>query len=222
MTRRRVRKRRSSSRIGAGLIKVHRRGYYRRAYDYVRDGKRIHVRGHYVRATDYYIRDRGKPGKGPKLIKVTPGKMTEWAVKLGYIREGQHIDDIPLRKIDDFALDLAKAVGPARAWRMFHAQVIFRKNARENLSPGSSSSRVMLGLRPTISIEGLSRSTVRFREKAGAVPEFEISIQAAAYSPSRSSVFSELREISTLGDPALTTLTRPEHSDERSWPHTSL
>ncbi|RLI31664.1 hypothetical protein DRO56_04895 [Candidatus Bathyarchaeota archaeon] len=131
MTRRRVRKRRSSKRVGAGLIKVHRRGYYRRAYDYVRDGKRIHVRGHYVRATDYYIRDRGKPGKGPKLIKVTPGKMTEWAVKLGYIREGQHIDDIPLSKIDDFALDLAKAVGPARAWRMFHAQIIYRKNATE-------------------------------------------------------------------------------------------
>ena len=133
MGRRRVKTRRSRERRSStsGLLKVHRRGYYRRAYDYVRDGKRIHVRDHYVRATDYYIRDRGKPGKGPKLIKVTPGKMTEWAVKLGYIREGQCIDDIPLSKIDDFALDLAKAVGPARAWRMFHAQVVFRKNATE-------------------------------------------------------------------------------------------
>ena len=86
----------------------------------------VHRRGY-----TYYRRDVGRPGRGKKVIRLRPGAMTKWAVRLGYINEGQRIDDIPLSRIDDFALDLAEAVGPRRAWRMFHAQIVLRKNRTE-------------------------------------------------------------------------------------------
>lgn len=53
--------------------------------------------------------------------------MTRWARRLGYIRKGQRVSDIPYRKIDDFARDLARRVGPTTAQRMFQVQVLFRK-----------------------------------------------------------------------------------------------
>jgi len=79
----------------------------------------------------YYRKDVGKPGRGKKVIQLRKGAMTKWAVRLGYIKKGQRIDDIPYRDIDDFALDLAEAVGPERAFRMFHAQVVLRQNRTE-------------------------------------------------------------------------------------------
>jgi hypothetical protein len=56
--------------------------------------------------------------------------MTNIAGQLGYIKEGQIISDIPKDKIDNFARDLARTVGPGRAMRMVNAQVVFRKNQR--------------------------------------------------------------------------------------------
>ena len=75
-------------------------------------------------------RIRGKvrlKGSGP-IIGLKKGAMTNQAVKLGYITEGQVVSDIPKSKMDDFAIDLAKAVGPTRAARMFNAQIVFRKH----------------------------------------------------------------------------------------------
>jgi hypothetical protein len=54
--------------------------------------------------------------------------MTGQAIKLGYIKEGQKISDIPKSKMGDFAIDLAKQVGPGHATRMFNAQVVLRKH----------------------------------------------------------------------------------------------
>ena len=75
-------------------------------------------------------RIRGKvrlKGSGP-ITGLKKGSMTNQAVKLGYITKEQSISDIPKSKMDDFAIDLAKAVGSTRATRMFNAQIVFRKN----------------------------------------------------------------------------------------------
>jgi hypothetical protein len=56
--------------------------------------------------------------------------MTNVAINHGYINEGQTISDIPKSKMDDFARDLARTVGPGRAMKMVNAQVVFRKNQR--------------------------------------------------------------------------------------------
>ena len=84
-----------------------------------------------VGPTAFRIRDRGRPGRGPRRIRhLDKGEMTEWAIRLGYINEGQRVSDIPYNKIDDFAIDLARMVGPAHALRMFNVQVVFRKRQR--------------------------------------------------------------------------------------------
>jgi len=80
-----------------------------------------------VSPTEFYITDRGAPGRGPKVIKLRPGRMTQAAIELGYIKEGQRIGDIPMSQIPQFALDLAEYFGPKRAFKMFHAQVVLRK-----------------------------------------------------------------------------------------------
>jgi len=70
----------------------------------------------------------GLPVAPPVIPKLKKGAMTNLAVDLGYIKEGQTISDIPKSKMDDFGRDLIKAVGPGRAMRMVNAQVVFRKN----------------------------------------------------------------------------------------------
>jgi len=72
---------------------------------------------------------RGLPAAAPPVIpKLKKGAMTNLAIGLGYIKEGQIISDIPKSKMDDFARDLVKTVGAGRAMRMVNAQVVFRKN----------------------------------------------------------------------------------------------
>ena len=77
-------------------------------------------KGVYIHPTDvpdviYRARGRGLSGRGARVITgLKKGAMTNQAVKLGYITEGQAISDIPKSKMDDFAIDLAKAVGSTR------------------------------------------------------------------------------------------------------------
>lgn len=73
-------------------------------------------------------RDGGPPCRVPRGIKLKKGAMTNAAIDLGYIKPGQTISNIPNRKIDDFARDLAKKVGQGRATGMFNSQVVLRKN----------------------------------------------------------------------------------------------
>lgn len=78
------------------------------------------------------IKDRGRPGLGPKVIpQLKKGAMTNLAVRLGYINKDQTISDIPKSKMDNFARDLVSVVGPRRAMGMVNAQVVFRKNQRD-------------------------------------------------------------------------------------------
>jgi len=118
-----------------GKITVRRKGFVARArkkqWVVHRKGKRIIARRRKktwrVSGTVYKKEDIGVPGKGKKLIKVRKGLMTKYAIEGGFIKPGQRIKDIPDSKIDDFALYLAERVGPAKAQKMFRAQMIFRK-----------------------------------------------------------------------------------------------
>lgn len=107
-------------------LTIKRRGHRRRGY---RRESGVYVHPTDVPGVIYRARDRGLPGRGPKVITgLKKGAMTNQAIKLGYITKEQTISDIPKSKMDDFAIDLAKAVGPTRAMRMFNAQIVLRKH----------------------------------------------------------------------------------------------
>jgi len=97
----------------------------RKAYSYMRKGKRVHVG-----ATSFLIKDRGAKGRGKKVFEVEKGKMSQWAIRLGYINSGQRISDIPIESMDNFARDLADHIGEREAMGMFRSQLIFRKRQR--------------------------------------------------------------------------------------------
>jgi len=110
-------------------LTTRRRGYKRRGYR--RQGG-VYTHPAQVPGVIVRIRDRGRPGLGPKVIpQLRKGAMTNIAVQHGYIKEGQAISDIPKSKMDDFARDLVKTVGAGRAMKMVNAQVVFRKNQRD-------------------------------------------------------------------------------------------
>jgi len=95
------------------------------------------------RSKKFKIKDIGTVGRGKKVIgKLRKGKMTDVAVKLGYIQKGQRVSDISSSKFDDFSRDLAKKVGPKRAFRMLLAQKVFRKRLPDNFK-----SKVDIGLK---------------------------------------------------------------------------
>lgn len=107
---------------------VKRRGYRRRGY---RRRSGVYTHPAQVPGVLFRIKDRGLPGRGPQVIpQLRKGAMTNVAINHGYINEGQTISDIPKSKMDDFARDLARTVGPGRAMKMVNAQVVFRKNQR--------------------------------------------------------------------------------------------
>jgi len=111
------------------MLTIKRHGYRRRGYR--RQGG-VYTHPAQVPGVIVRIRDRGQPGLGPKLITgLKKGAMTNLAINLGYIKEGQVISDIPKTKMDDFARDLVKVVGAGRAMKMVNAQVVFRKNQRD-------------------------------------------------------------------------------------------
>ena len=88
----------------------------------------IRRKGFDVPAVTFTIKDRGAPGRGEKIIpKLRRGAMTRAAVDLGFIKKGQKVTDIPNSRMDDFGRALAKRVGDTRAFRMFQAQIVFRK-----------------------------------------------------------------------------------------------
>lgn len=95
-------------------ITVHRKGYRRRD-------------GTYVRPATFKIRDRGRRGRGKKVIEVRKGIMKRWAVKFGYIRPDQKVGDIPAGQMDNFARELAVHIGEREARGMFQSQLTLRK-----------------------------------------------------------------------------------------------
>ena len=110
-------------------LTIKRHGYKRRGY---RRQSGVYTHPAQVPGVIVRIKDGGPPGLGSKVIpKLKKGAMTNLAVNLGYIKEGQVISDIPKTKMDDFARDLVKTVGAGRAMKMVNAQVVFRKNQRD-------------------------------------------------------------------------------------------
>jgi len=106
-------------------LRVHRKGYHRRGYTR-KDG--VRVKACYVPPTTYYIKDRGAPGRGRKVLpELREDKMTIEARKAGLLKKGQKIGDLSTKKIVKLAKYLRKKYGQRRAWGMFHAQIVFRK-----------------------------------------------------------------------------------------------
>src|SRR5271157_4213964 len=101
--------------MAMGKLRIHRRAHPRRSY-MKRSG--THVVSTHVRATEFDITDRGAPGRGPKLIKITkPGALKE----LGYSAS----DNASQRRAA-----LRKAVlryGERSVQGMLQAQANFRK-----------------------------------------------------------------------------------------------
>jgi len=100
--------------------KAHRRkGYYKD----VKPGpgyKKGYIKPTTVKATTYKTVDRGKPGRGKKVIKIKPGRLR----KYGYSTFKSTVERRKaLRKAD-------RAYGSVRLWRMLNAQVVLRKNTR--------------------------------------------------------------------------------------------
>lgn len=106
-------------------LTIRRKGHRRRGY---RRQSGVYVSPTDVPGVIFRARDRGAPGRGPKVItKLKKGAMTKQAIELGYIGEGQRVGDIPKGRMDEFAVDLAKSVGVTRAQRMVNALLVFRK-----------------------------------------------------------------------------------------------
>ena len=116
-----------------GSIRVERKGYsFRNKFGTL-------VR---VSPTSFLIKDRGAKGRGKKVFNVEKGKMSQWAIKLGYMSKGQRISDIPIEKMDNFARDLADHIGERQAMGMFRSQLILRK--RQRASPFTARMRKAL------------------------------------------------------------------------------
>lgn len=49
-------------------LTIHRKGYARKAYTAKRGGKKVKVGKSRVKPSTFKIRDRGKPGRGPKVV----------------------------------------------------------------------------------------------------------------------------------------------------------
>ena len=62
-------------------LRVHRKGFRVKPTTYKRKGKTIHRKGYYVKPTTYMIKDRGKPGRGPKTITVKKGKLHPYSIR---------------------------------------------------------------------------------------------------------------------------------------------
>jgi len=112
---------------GKRRLLIRRKGYRVRPTKYYRKGKLIKRKGYFVKPTVYYKEDIGAPGRGPKVIKIRRvGAVNRIAREMGYER----FTDIPMRRIKTFAEKLVAAYGALTAFKMMHAQVIFRKRTK--------------------------------------------------------------------------------------------
>jgi len=96
-------------------LRVHRKGFRVKPTTYKRKGKTIHRKGYYVKPTTYMIKDRGKPGRGPKTITVKKGKLHPYSIRK------------PARVRHAILAKKVKRYGATSVYRALNAQVIFRK-----------------------------------------------------------------------------------------------
>ncbi|MBW2672007.1 MAG: hypothetical protein JRD89_01160 [Deltaproteobacteria bacterium] len=112
-----------------GKIRVRRKGYWRRGY-VRKDG--VRVKRCYVPPATFLIRDRGKPGRGRRVIgRMEPGELRKHGYAINKSARARR-------------LALGKAIredGAATVWRRLHAQVILRKNARRGSAQARARAR---------------------------------------------------------------------------------
>jgi len=106
-----------------GSLIVHRKGYWRKGFTIIRNGKKIRIPKAYIPPTTYRIKDRGKRGRGKKVIKVKRGALSKYGYSTSKSAEARH-------------RALAKAIrvyGARKVWRMLHAQVVLRKRIQRRV-----------------------------------------------------------------------------------------
>lgn len=86
-----------------------------------------------------------------KVFHVKKGTMTKHAIAMGFIKSNQRISDIPYHQIDEFALGLASRIGPTTAYRMFQAQIIYRKQEESPFKKKMLKARNVISERYSIS-----------------------------------------------------------------------
>ena len=96
----------------ARTLTVRRKGYRRKGYRR-KDG--TYVKPTYVPPTTYKVKDRGAPGRGPKVIEVKKGKLAPYHTSL------------PERKRHEILKKKIRRYGALSIYRALMAQVIFRK-----------------------------------------------------------------------------------------------
>jgi len=106
--------------MARGKITVRRKGFWRGPYSYRRGGKVIHVKRHFVPPTTFTIRDRGKKGKGPKVIPIKRGALTKHGYSTKKSAKARHA---ALKKA-------IKEYGALSVYRKLMAQDILRKRQR--------------------------------------------------------------------------------------------
>jgi len=103
-------------------ITVHKRGFTRKAFT---NKNGIRVKSAQVRGSTFREKDRGNPGKGPKLIPIA-GKddMNKIAREMGYASA----TNVPDMHIDSYVSNLVKRYGEQSVAGKLQAMINLRKN----------------------------------------------------------------------------------------------
>jgi hypothetical protein len=111
-------------------LTVKRKGFRVKPTTFRRNGKLIHRKGFRVKPTTFQIEDRGAPGRGKKVIPtLRKGELTNLAMDLGLLSDGEKIKDLNQAEIDELALAAADKFGGKSAFSKFQALITLRKNA---------------------------------------------------------------------------------------------
>lgn len=111
------------------FLVVERRGFHRKGFTITRGGKKIYIPPAYIPPTKIRVPDRGKPGRGEKVIPpLRKGAMNAVAKEMGY----EKATEVPDSKLDEFVERLVERYGERRALGMINAQRIFRKRMADH------------------------------------------------------------------------------------------
>ncbi len=115
---------------------IHRKGYRRRAYTINRGGKVIRVKETWIRPTTYTVPDRGKPGRGPKVIP---------PLRKGALG-GPGFFDLPLEEQKKIVFERARKVGEKKVIGELRAlQVFFKRTQPEKAKRAKELSELVAG-----------------------------------------------------------------------------
>lgn len=105
---------------------IRRKGYTRKAFTAIRGGKKVRVGKAKVKPSTFKIRDRGKPGRGPKVVPpLTKGALGGPGF---FNRPGEQQKQIVFRRAKK--MGEKKVVGELRALQVFFKTTAPRKSKR--------------------------------------------------------------------------------------------